>query len=105
MLYFRSATILGCWPTRDPDRRISLTCTRGFKYSLYAVYRFRRILLPSGGRASTTESTRYLVFCSSRPMEAQLASSAIGPEWKFVGRSIVTLTFRRITVFFTPAGS
>ena len=105
MLYFRSATILGCWPTRDPDRRISLTCTRGFRSSLYAACRFRRILSPSGGRASTTESTRYLVICVSRPTAAGLASSAIGPEWKFVGRLIVTLTFRRITVFFTPASS
>src|SRR6266496_1662724 len=97
MLYFRSATILGCWPTRDPDRRISLTCTRGFRSSLYAVYRFRRILLPSGGRASTTEFTRYLVFCSFRPMAAELASSAIDPELKLVGRSIGTLTSRRTT--------
>src|ERR1700675_2164283 len=105
MLYFRSATILGCWPTRDPDRRTSLTCTRGFRSSLYAVYRFRWILLPSGGRASTTEFMRYLVFCSSRPTAAELASSAIDPEWKFAGRLIVTLTFRLITVFFTPASS
>src|SRR5260370_38937864 len=105
MLCFRSATILGCWPTRDPDRRISLTCTRGFRSSLHAVYRFRRILLRSGGRASTTEFTRYLVFCSCRPTAAELALSDIAPEWKFVGRLIVTLTFRRVTVFFTPARS
>src|SRR5260370_27045877 len=103
MLSFRSATILGSWPTRDPDRRISLTCTRGFRSSLYAVYRFRRILLPSGGRASTTEFTRYLVFCSSLPTAAERASSAIDPEWQLVGRLIVTFTFRRITVFFMPA--
>src|SRR2546425_11915297 len=105
MLSFRSATILGCWPTRDQDPRISLSCTRGFRSNLYAVYRFRRILLPSGGRASTTEFTRYLVFCSSRPTAAALATSAIDPEWKFVGRLIVTLTFRRVTGFFTPASS
>src|SRR5258708_38695906 len=105
MLYFRSATILGCWPTRDPDRRILLTCTRGFRSSLYAVYRFRRILLPTGGRASTTEFTRDLVFCSSRPTAAALASSAIDPEVGVVGRLIVTLTFRRIMAFFTPASS
>jgi Alginate export len=103
--YFRSATILGCWPTRDPDRRISLTCTRGFRSSLYAECRFRRILLPSGGRTSTTEFTRYLVFCSSRPTAAELASSAIDPEWKFDGRSVDTLTFRRTTAFSTPASS
>src|SRR5258705_3433058 len=98
MLYFLSATILGCWPTRDPDRRISLTCTRGFRSSLYAAYRFRRILLPSGDRTSTTEFTRYLVFCSSRPTAAALASSATDPAWKVVSRLIVTRILMPLTV-------
>ena len=81
----------------DVHPRLQIQPVRGVSVSADLVAQWRENL--------TTEFTRYLVSCSSRPTAAELASSAIDPEWKFVGRLIVTLTFRRITVFFTPASS
>src|ERR1700686_4928022 len=69
MLCFRLVTILECWPTRDPDRGISLTCTRGFRSSLYV-----SADLVAQWRQNLNDGV-YAVpgFCSSRPTAGDLA--------------------------------
>jgi len=105
MLYFRSANYFGVLADtgRGPQNfidvhpRLQIQPVRGVSVSADCVAQWRQNL----------HDGVYAVpgFCSSRPTAATLASSAIGPEWKFVGKLIVTLTFRRIMVFFTPASS